>query len=270
MGVDIVVSNVKIMFMVISLIIALVGPIVLSIIITKKYKASFLPILVGAGVFIVFQVLFRIPLLAKFGKMDWYQKLYENKILISLFLGLTAGIVEEIGRFIGFKLLRKNKFYDYKNGIAFGIGHGGIEAIILVGLTYINNIVMSVMINAGIYDEMIGANLAPETAAFVKSQLIDTETYVFLVGGIERIFAVIIQIALTLVVLYGVKNKKNIWVLVAILLHAVIDTPIALLSLNGASIFISEAYTMVCAAVALIFIIKSKKIFSKENEIKRY
>lgn len=269
-GIDIVVSNVKLTFMIISAIISIVMPVVLAIIITKKYKASFLPIVVGAGVFIIFQILFRIPLLAKFEEMDWYQKLYQNKILISLFLGLTAGMVEEIGRFIGFKILHKKKFYDYKNGIAFGIGHGGIEAILLVGLTYINNIVISSAINNGLYDSVIAVNMPDETAELIKRQLMDTKRIMFLIGGVERIFAIIIQIALTLVVLYGVKYRKNIWVFIAILLHAVIDTPIALMSLNGVNVFIIEAYTMLCAVGGLIFIIRSKRLFLQENIFYRY
>lgn len=259
------VSNLKLIFMVISTIISFVLPIILVIIVIRKYKASFLSVLVGAGVFFVFQVILRIPLLSALGGMEWYRNLAENKVLLSLFLGLTAGLFEEVGRFIGFKILRKDKFYNYENGIAFGIGHGGIEAILLVGLTYISNIVMSITINNGLYDSTIAANLPVETAELIKSELMDTKTIMFLVGGIERIFAIIIQVALTLVVLYGIKYRKNIWVLVAILLHAVIDTPVALMSLNGISIFIIEAYVLLCAVVGLVFIIKSKRLFSREN-----
>lgn len=259
------VSNAKLIFMVISAIICFVLPIVLAIIVTRKYKASFLSVLVGATVFFVFQVIMRIPLLGALGGSEWYGTLAENKILISLFLGLTAGLFEEVGRFIGFKVLRKDKFYNYENGIAFGIGHGGIEAILLVGFTYINNIVISSTINNGLYDSVIAVNMPAETAELIKSQLIDTKTIMFLIGGVERIFAIIIQIALTLVVLYGVKHRKNIWVFIAILLHAVIDTPIALMSLNGVNVFIIEAYTMLCAVVGLIFIIRSKRLFSQED-----
>jgi uncharacterized membrane protein YhfC len=38
--------------------------------------------------------------------------------------------------------LLKNKL-SWQNGIAFGIGHGGIEALVFVGSAYVNNIVFN-------------------------------------------------------------------------------------------------------------------------------
>ena len=36
-----------------------------------------------------------------------------------------------------------------------GLGHGGIEAIVIVGMTYINNLLYSAMINTGAFDTMV-------------------------------------------------------------------------------------------------------------------
>lgn len=47
--------------------------------------------------------------------------------------------------------------------------------------------------------------------------------YTFALGGLERIFCIIIQISLTFVVLHGIKNRKNIFLIYAMLLHALLD-----------------------------------------------
>ena len=51
-----------------------------------------------------------------------------------IFLGFTAGLFESVGRWVGYKWWFRNSLpYDWAHGVAFGIGHGGIEAVALVG-----------------------------------------------------------------------------------------------------------------------------------------
>lgn len=256
------ISGIKLFFMIVSAVISIGLPILLAIVIVKKFKANAEPIAVGAVVFFVFQVILRIPLLNMLSGAAWYQDLSENFLLISLFIGITAGIFEEVGRFVGYRVLIKRKNYSYKNGIGFGIGHGGAESILLVGLTYINNIIMSVLINNGKFDTVFDGNFSQDALSLAKSQLINTNAYMFLIGGVERILAIIIQIAFSLIILYAIKYKKYIYILLAILLHTLVDTPVVYMSYNGISTFYIEGYTLLCAIAALIYIIKSKNCFS--------
>ena len=84
------------------------------------------------------------------------------------------------------------------------------------------------------------------------------------VGGFERIFAFIIQIGFTFVVFYGIKKRENIYLLYAILLHALVDFFPALYQVKIISnVFVVEGILVVFAVIALIFIIKSKRIFEK-------
>jgi len=259
------VSGIKIFFMISSAIISIVLPILLAVLIIKKYKANVEAIVVGGTVFFIFQIILRIPLLNTISSTSWYQNLAGNFLLTSLFLGITAGIFEEVGRFVGYKVLIKRKYYSYKNGIGFGIGHGGIEAILLVGLTYINNIVMSLFINSGKFDTVFGGNLSQDALTLAKSQLIDTKAYMFLFGGLERIFAITIQIAFSLIILYAVKYKKYSYILLAILLHAIVDAPVAYMSFKGINTILIEGYTFLCAGSALMYIIKSKNCFKDKT-----
>jgi uncharacterized membrane protein YhfC len=260
------VNTLSIVFMVISLLICFLLPISLIIYFYRKNKISLIAVLLGAIVFLVSQVAIRIPLLGMFGKQQWYIEMAANIYVLALFLALTAGIFEEVGRYIVMKLLMK-KSLSFKNGIAFGIGHGGIEAIVIVGLTLLNYIVLSLMINSGLFENGIAATLPPDIAAQIKSTLIDTPTVNFLAGGFERTMTMVIQIAFSIMVLYSVKFKKPIYLLYAILLHAVVDAPTVILVHMGLNIWIIEIFVAACAAAGLGYIFQAKRIFAKAEEI---
>lgn len=251
------VSNLSIIFMVISLLISILMPIILVINFYKKERFSLMAVLIGAIVFLVSQVATRIPLLSYFSTQDWYRNLSSNVAVMAVFLGLTAGIFEEVARFIAMKYFMKDKL-EWKNGLAFGIGHGGIEAIVIVGMTLINNIVLSFMINAGIFEAAVASQLPPEAIAQVKASLVNTSPLYFLAGGYERIMTMAIQIALSIMVLYAVKLKKPVFLLYAILLHGIVDALAVILANRGLNIWVAEIYVTVCAALALVYIIKSR------------
>jgi uncharacterized membrane protein YhfC len=60
------------------------------------------------------------------------------------------------------------------------------------------------------------------------STLVTTAPYLFLVSGIERIFAMGVQISLSIIVFYAVYGKNKKWLFpLAIILHAIIDIPAA-------------------------------------------
>lgn len=253
------VSSLKIIFMIITLIISFGVPITLGIIFCKRFNGTFKAVLIGALVFFIFQMVLRIPLLQIFAKQSWYIAMAKNRLIFSIFLGLTAGLFEEIGRFLGFKYFLKDRL-NYANGLAFGVGHGGIEAILLVGLTYINNIIYAMFINSGKLEEVFTGKIPQETINLIKNMLINTPDYTFLLAGIERIFAITIQIALSLLVLQAVRDKKWTFLVIATLIHMLIDTPIAFMSMKGVNVFILEGVTMIFAIIALMYIIRQKNM----------
>src|SRR5699024_11615386 len=78
---------------------------------------------------------------------NWLQ----NPLVYAIYASLGAGVFEERGRFIGFRFLLK-KFCGWKDGIAYGIGHGGIESMLVVGMIASSNIVLAFLINFGVFD----------------------------------------------------------------------------------------------------------------------
>jgi len=257
-----VVSIASMISMVITLIICFGLPIGLAIYFYKKERIALVAVAVGALVFLVTQMFTRIPLLSYLATLEWYQQMAGNLILIALFLSITAGIFEEVGRYLGFKLkLFLKKHLSWKNGVAFGIGHGGIEAIMLVGLAYINNLVYSFLINSGQFTETIAPALGPELAAYLLTQLTEMPAYMFLVAGLERAFTIVVHIALSLVVLIAVTKGKTIFLLYAILLHAAVNLPAVLIPGLGYNILYAELYLLILAVVGCIFIKRSRNSF---------
>ncbi|ADQ07987.1 protein of unknown function UCP033101 [Caldicellulosiruptor hydrothermalis 108] len=253
------VSNLKIIFMCITLLLSVGLPVVLAVIVLKKYSGVLKSILIGALIFFVSQVVLRIPILQILSKQSYFVEFSKHYIVYSLFLGLTAGIFEEVGRYVGFRGFLKDRL-NYQNGLAYGIGHGGIESILLVGIAYINNIVYSFLINSGSLDILLKGKVSPEVIKSIKSALIETPASTFLLAGFERVFTMAIQIALSLLVLVAVKRKRLCYLAFAILLHTIIDAPAAYMALIKVNIFAIEFMVLLWAVLSLVYIIKWKDI----------
>jgi len=141
--------------------------------------------------------------------------------LMALIAGLSAGVCEEGARYLVLRFWRREA-RSWDQGVAFGAGHGGIEAILLGLLVVVNLATMAILHRAG--PESLG--LSGEMAEQVRAQI---ETfwsipwYMPLLGGLERAFALTIQIAMTLLVVRSLTRNNPGWLGAAILGHALVD-----------------------------------------------
>lgn len=259
------VSGVSIFFMIASILAVMLLLAGLIIYYYKRDKISIFAIILGVLTFIIFQILTRIPLLSLLQTQEWFISFSSNFALLWIFLGLTAGIFEEMGRFIMMKLFMRKKL-SRANGIAFGIGHGGIEAILLFMLPMVNNLIISFAINAGTYSTKIAPNLPLMQSIQIEKALISTAPIMFTLGGVERILAITIQIAFSVLVMHGVKTGKFRYVIYAILAHMAVNTPLGFLQRMGIGSWGIEIFVAICALVGLVYIKKSKASFGKLEE----
>lgn len=141
-----------------------------------------------------------------------------------LYAGFAAGLFEETGRFVAFRwLLRKQT--GRETGVMYGIGHGGIEAILLCCVAMFSNIAFAVSLNAAGAEAML-AQAGAQAAAVQGSIDIMTQTpaAIFYVSGIERIIAIALHIALSVLVFAAASRKEKRFLYpVAIVLHAAVD-----------------------------------------------
>lgn len=149
-----------------------------------------------------------------------------NPVLLALVAGLFPGLFEETGRLVAFNtVLKKRK--NRETSISYGIGHGGFEVILILGITYIQYIAYAVMINTGTFGTLVEqvAVQAPEQAATAKA-LADTIAAFSDIGiaFVERVFAVLFHIGASILVFYACKDKKHFWLYpLAIILHTGMD-----------------------------------------------
>ncbi|MBW6464519.1 MAG: YhfC family intramembrane metalloprotease [Firmicutes bacterium] len=248
--------------MIFSLLLVFIVPIGMVIYFYRKEKIYLPAVLVGALVFLVFQLLTRIQLINYFSTMDWFAEMAQNIVFLIFFFALTAGIFEEIGRYLGFRFLLK-KHLSWKNGVAFGIGHGGFEAIALVGTATINNLVASIMINAGTFDIQMAPQLG-EMAYYLKQILVETEPVMFFFAGVERMGALAIHIGLSVLVLYAVKKRKVFYLLAAIIIHGIFNIPAVIYGPLNISIWFVEAYIIVFAVISVILTKRARSIVDND------
>ncbi|NLA27054.1 MAG: YhfC family intramembrane metalloprotease [Firmicutes bacterium] len=253
------VSAVSLAAMFFSLFASLILPIGLAIYFYRKYHFSLKAFFAGAAVFIITQLLIRIPLLAYLSSYSWFRTLMEMNIFFSAVVigGFTAALFEECGRYLGFRFILRKEL-SWENGLSYGLGHGGIESIILVGFGYINNIVISLMINSGTFEQFAAPRLGA-SASLVKLQLTSLPPSIFLAAGVERLLTLIIHIAFSLIVLYAVKQRRPFFLLLAILLHTALNAGAVYLQNWGVAFWFIELFIAIFAAAALCLVIKSKK-----------
>lgn len=167
-----------------------------------------------------------------------------------------AGIFEETGRYIAFKVFLKK--YDYReNAIAYGFGHGGIECIIVLGFTMVQNFMYAQLINAGQAEEMY-ASITDENSVATLKEFLESIVNITVAdcvwAGVERISAIILQVSLSILVFQAVRlNEKRYLFIVAIALHTIIDVFAVLYQQGIASVAVTEIIIMVYAIAVALF-----------------
>ncbi len=235
--------------------IGLLGPTALAVFWLLKKKERVSTVLVGAATWFVFAIVLEsIPKAILFNPANSIGKTVTESVALYSILGaLTAGIFEETGRLLAFRFVLKKRT-NKETGMSHGIGHGGFEAAFILVLTGFQNISYAVIINAGQLQEIIDevANAGMDTSAIeaLPEQLAAlTPAYALMSAG-ERIFAILLHIALSIMVFYGVRKKKIIFYIFAILLHALYDLPAALYQTGTIDIYVTEVILAVFAVIS--------------------
>lgn len=244
----------------INIIIAIGFPIGVLVYIIARRREYLKSYLIGALVFFLSQIVLRLPILNFLSvNVDWYIMLSSiYPIVYSIILGLSAGIFEEMGRFLGFKIgLKRNR--TYKDGLAFGIGHGGIEAILITGISSISNLIAVMSLHNGSFNSA-NYGMTAEQAMSVYSSLSGLQV---VTGGFERLFAMCIHIGMTMMILYGINKKKKRYLLFAIIIHGIVDAMIGILQYFGVGIIGVETWVMVCAILGIVYTVKCKDKFEQ-------
>lgn len=210
-------------------------PLGLMIYLRKKHSARWMPFLIGGVFFPVFAMMIE-PLLHVLVLGSSLGPVLQEKVwAYALYGGLAAGLFEETARLVAFKMVLRGEA-EPVTALSYGLGHGGMEALLLVGTAMINNLLMGMLLLQG--------GQPPENLAAAAETLASTPTIMFLWSALERASALVLHVSNSVLVFAAVRTGK--WVLfpAAILTHA---------GLNFLAV-VSGAYLPVAATEAMILV----------------
>ncbi|MBR2123028.1 MAG: YhfC family intramembrane metalloprotease [Lachnospiraceae bacterium] len=198
-----------------TLFVSFMVPLLGVIIFTLRNKKKGIPgaWIAGAFGFYIFQILFRFPILNYMSEAGVLQRMQQSSlILYALFLALTAALFETTARFAVAKIIEKRGL-SYKRSIAAGMGHGGIESMILIGMTYISNLTYVAMIGNGTFDKVVedaaASGIDVTELLEAKDALINTSGFIFALAGYERLMTMVMHVFLTVLICYFVIQKQS-------------------------------------------------------------
>ena len=229
-------------------------PIFLWIYLTRSFALSWRLVLAGALTFVASQVL-HIPLVAALGSFLQNSSVVVNAII----LGLLAGIFEETARYILFRHVLKN-VKTWKEGVLVGLGHGGVEALLLGILSAVTFVTM---IGYRSIDLSTVPSIPTEQLELARQQ-VDAywaaPWYMALLGFVERIFAICLHLSFSVMVLYSVVYHRPLWFWLALLWHALVDA-VAVYVVQEVGVLEVEGIVAVFALISLWIVFRLRQSF---------
>jgi uncharacterized membrane protein YhfC len=222
---------------IVSIVFVFLYPLVLAVVAHWRLYVGWRYVGYGAIVFFVFQMVTRVPAVQLIQATIAPQLKAAPALTWTwlVVLALSAGVFEEVGRYIGYRLFMRHEDKTWSKAVMYGIGHGGLESAVLVGgLMLVGLINVWAMVNGGF-------NQVPDdqrATALQQLHTIDAQPgWTALLGAWERLCTIPVQIALSVVVLQVFRRGRLIWLYLAVLGHAFVDlTAVGLQQLLGPSI----------------------------------
>ena len=258
----------NLIMMIVNALLGIAVPVCLSWWAVKKHKANLSTILIGAAVFVVFALVLESIVHAIVLKGEYGAAIQGNVLYYALYGGLMAGLFEETGRFVAMKFLLEKEPTTAKAGVSYGLGHGGVEMMLLFGLSMISTFAMAVIINMGMTDTLTAGvpAEAQEQVAAQLDQIKNAGAGLYLIGLWERFSALILQVSLSILVWAAArKGGKWLWLFpAAILLHALVDGIAVILSKQAGYVTVELIILAMAIAVAGLAWLVARKAFPAE------
>jgi len=225
-------------------------PVAVALLIYKRGKSGFRPIWIGAAVFFLSQVghipfnqFLMVPGLKALG-VDVAAQGGISLWVLGVAAGLSAGVFEEVARYLALKFWLKKDTHTLLP-LKYGIGHGGVEALLL-GLLALFALIQVVVLSG----DSLEALVPPEQIELALSQI---ETYWAvpwyhsLLGAAERISAMAFHIGASILVYKSVRTKNLLYLIIAVLGHAVLDA-VAVVGVRQLDFLLLEGILFIFAA----------------------
>jgi len=210
--------------MIVSTVFVIVCPFIFGVIAHRRLAVGWKYFWFGSLVFLAFQLLTRLPLVIVLQSTVLAPLLGTSTAFAWVWLtvlALTAGLFEEVGRYLGFRLFLRREPKTWAKAVMFGLGHEGLESLVLVGgvqlLTLLSLALFSTV-------NINGMSAVQRQAALQLFTTIRAQPVWFpLLSAWERFWSFPLQVMLSVIVLQVFRWQNVRWLFLAILLHALID-----------------------------------------------
>lgn len=225
-------------------------PFVLGLLAQQRFQVGWRFFAYGALIFFLFQVISRIPLV-QIIQVALAPQLRDSGSLQVVYiagLSLSAGLFEEIGRYVGYRWLMRTQEKSWEQAIMYGLGHGGIESVLIVGIPLLVQLFSLMQLST--IDLM---TLPDQQRATVMQQLeiiSSMPTWMPLLGAWERMWTIVFHVAMSVVVLQVFRRGGLRWLLFAILGHTVFNFVVVMVAQS-----IPNRTTANLAAEALVLVV---------------
>ncbi|KHK60561.1 membrane protein [Burkholderia sp. A9] len=221
---------------------ALIGPPLLAIAWRRRTRVPLRAFFCGMLIFFVFQPVLRlswqIPLFRWLGPdPGWH-------LPMLVFAAFTAGLFEECGRWVAFRYLLAGR-RDPRTAVMYGLGHGGLEAMLLVGIGFL-------ALCGGYLLGRAGVVTSAGVQSLVASQFSGMTLASPFLALLERVSALAAHVGMSLIVLQTFVRGTKRWLAYAIAIHFGIDLVVVLLSRYWhVDAMLIEAILLVCSLAIL-------------------
>ena len=227
-------------------------PILLGIVLASRLKAEWRLYALGMVTYVASQVLHipfnqwvLNPLLLRLAPHPTGGS--TDLVVVALLLGLSAGVFEETARLL-MLLGPLRQARSWREGLMFGAGHGGVEAI-LAGL-----VVFYVLIQLVALREVdLAATLDPSQVEAARTALATfwgMPWYEHLLPAVERVIGLCLHLALSILVLQALTRRNWLWFLLAVLWHALLDA-LAVFAMQTWGVYATEGLVAACGLLSL-------------------
>lgn len=252
----------------VTIVFVIIYPVALAIIAHQRLRVGWRYFWYGALIFLLFQLVTRVPIVTVLG-IVLAPALRASAVarwawLVAL--ALTAGLAEEIGRYVGYRWLMGREEKTWNKAVMYGVGHGGLESIVLVGGGALLSLVSVVVTLAAVNPATLPAGQR-QTLVTQFAALATQPGWEPLLGAWERLWTLPVHIALSVVVLQVFRRRQRRWLWIAVAAHAAFDfIAIALVQTLTSSLTALTATLITEGFIAVAGLIAVWVIFALRDE----
>ena len=229
-----------------AIVFVIVYPFGLAILAHQRLRVGWRYFWYGALIFLLFQLVTRVPIVTALGVVlaPALRASVVARWAWLTALALTAGLAEEIGRYVGYRWLMGREEKTWSKAVMYGVGHGGLESVILVGGGALLSLVSVAVTLAAVNPATLPAG-QQHTLVMRFAALAAQLGWEPLLGAWERLWTLPVHIALSVIVLQVFRRRQRRWLWIAVAAHAAFDFIAIALVQALASSFTALATTLI-------------------------